>query len=237
MSDATITGLLSDRQSSYRITIRSEKNPVPAKISPMSYNPQRALAALAAFQQSTGLRDFPWEKASGVGEGTLRRFRNKDNRSMSHETYERLAGGATQLLGRPVSAAEFRDFDVSPPVPISLRLGEGAVLFALDKPSGFAASPPDFTGDSAAIVEGMAGKPLFCPGDVLFCGREQRELQSFIGKEAVVQIKDGPRLLRRLLQGSRRGRYHLLGISDSTPMLEDQAIAWAAHIEWVRRAA
>ena len=87
-----------------------------------------------------------------------------------------------------------------------------------------------------AIVEGMAGKPLFCAGDVLFIGREIRELETFIGKEAVVQIKDGPRLVRRVLHGTRRGRYHLLGISDATPPLEDQAIAAAAHIEWVRRA-
>ena len=205
-------------------------------VSAMSYDARRALAALAAFQQSTGLRDFPWEKASGVGEGTLRRFRRKDNRSMSHETYERLATGASKLLGRRVSAAEFRDNDIRPPVPVSLRLSEGAVLLALDKPSESAAAPPDFTAGSAAIVEGMAGKPLFCAGDVLFCGREIRELETFIGKEAVVQIKDGPRLVRRVLNGTRRGRYHLLGISDATPPLEDQAIAAAAHIEWVRRA-
>jgi hypothetical protein len=202
----------------------------------MSYDPRRAIAALAAFQRSTGLRDFPWEKASGVGEGTLRRFRRKDNRSMSHETYERLATGASALLGRMVTAAEFRDYDVSPPVPISLRLSEGAVLLALDKPSEFAPAPPGFTAGSAAIVEGMAGKPLFCAGDVLFCGREVSELHKFIGKEAAVQIKNGPHLVRRVLPGTRRGRYHLLGISDATPALEDQAIASAAHIEWVRRA-
>ena len=75
----------------------------------MAFDRDKALAALAAFQQSTGLRDFPWEEASGVGSGTLRKFRNTEGRSLNSSTYAKLAEGASRRLNRQVSARELQE--------------------------------------------------------------------------------------------------------------------------------
>ena len=73
----------------------------------VAYDKSRALAALDSFQDSTGLKDGPWEAASGVGGGTLRKFRSDPNRSMTMATYAKLAAGASRLLNRTVSPLEF----------------------------------------------------------------------------------------------------------------------------------
>lgn len=74
----------------------------------MAYEKEKAVAALSAFQDFTGLKDDPWEKASDVGEGTLRRFRTGPTRSLRSETYEKLATGATKLTGQNFTAAQLR---------------------------------------------------------------------------------------------------------------------------------
>lgn len=74
---------------------------------PMSYDPEQARSALAAFKKSTGLKDAPWEKASGVGSGTIRKFEKGPNQSMGPATYSKLAVGASELLGRRVLVSEF----------------------------------------------------------------------------------------------------------------------------------
>ena len=73
----------------------------------MAYDKTRALVALAAFQEVNSLRDAPWERAAGVGGGTLRKFRELPERSMTMATYAKLAEGASRLLKRPVSTTEF----------------------------------------------------------------------------------------------------------------------------------
>ena len=100
----------------------------------MAYDKRKATAALAAFQQSTGLKDFPWERASGVGEGTLRKFRSGSARSMSDETYERLAAGASDLLGRKIAPARLRPgpvADVELPIRSYVGAGDEVVVVVL----------------------------------------------------------------------------------------------------------
>lgn len=74
---------------------------------PMAYDKTRALAALADFQRSNDLKDARWERASGVGGGTLRKFRDTPGRSLNSSTYAKLASGASTLLNRPVTMSEF----------------------------------------------------------------------------------------------------------------------------------
>jgi phage repressor protein C with HTH and peptisase S24 domain len=71
----------------------------------MAYDREKAVAALAAFQQFTGLKDDPWEKASDVGERTLDRFRKGKTRTLRIDTYDKLAAGATKLKGVNFQAA------------------------------------------------------------------------------------------------------------------------------------
>lgn len=203
----------------------------------MTYDWRKARAALASFQAETGLQDFPWEKASGVGEGTLRRFRKGQNRSMGPSTYAKLATGAAQLLGRPVNPAQLRgEASLLRLVDVLGKVGAGAQVlpFAADGPIDQVEAPPRFEDGVALIVEGDSGAPMFHDGDVLFIGAGRRDVSAFIGKVAVVQVKGGPRLVKVILRG-RKGTYDLLSINPAAGVLTDQPIAEVAAIEWIHR--
>ena len=122
-----IAGEISGCQSYNRISLRSDIDPASCINLSMAYDSRRARAALAAFQVATGLQDFPWEKASSVGEGTLRRFRSGSSRSMGPITYDKLAAGASGLLGRPVTSAELRgEISLLRRVAVANFVGPGA---------------------------------------------------------------------------------------------------------------
>jgi phage repressor protein C with HTH and peptisase S24 domain len=79
----------------------------------MDFDAQRRREALHAFMQRTGLKKTPWETASDLGEGTLRKFLEStaDDRSLTDRTYSMLAEGASKLLERRVSIAELQGGD------------------------------------------------------------------------------------------------------------------------------
>lgn len=70
----------------------------------MVYDRAKFVSALAAFQEFTGLKDDPWEKASGVGERTLSRFREGKTQTLRITTLEKLAEGAAKLTGKTLRA-------------------------------------------------------------------------------------------------------------------------------------
>lgn len=107
----------------------------------MAYERDKALAALAAFQKFTGLKDDPWEKAASVGEGTLRRFRNGRTNSLQTATYDKLAAGASQLKGQQFTAAHIRG-------EIALPLA-GDDVPDIDLAAGFAEASTPFAGGPA----------------------------------------------------------------------------------------
>ena len=205
----------------------------------MTYDSRTARAALMAFQTSTGLQDFPWEKAAGVGEGTLRQFRNGKSRSLSAATYAKLAAAASEILGATITSAQLRgEASLLRRVAVAGKIGAGAQVFhiegdgaidQLEAPPGFDAA----TG-TALIVEGESGAPLFEPGDVLFIGPGRKDVASFVGKVVAVQVKNGPRLVKRLLRG-RKGLYDLMSINPASGVLTDQAVVEVAAIQWIHR--
>ena len=89
----------------------------------MAYDPDLARAALAAFKKSTGLKDAPWEKASKVGSGAIRKFEHGPNRSLSAETYAKLAAGASRILGRTITVADFSPQAGLLPLPRDMHAG------------------------------------------------------------------------------------------------------------------
>lgn len=115
------------------MTVRADFDPAAGTIRPMAYDPAKARAALAAFQESTRLKDYPWEKASGLGEGTLRQFRNNPTRSFNSSTYSKLAAGAAKILKRSVKVADLQ--------PAEEDETQGTLPIAL--PERPRASPPE----------------------------------------------------------------------------------------------
>lgn len=102
---------------------------------------------------------------------------------------------------------------------------EGAVLEGIDPPPGIAAP-------NAAVIVGDSQYPLQ-DGWIVFYGREHDGIsESAIGKLSIVQIKDGPKLLKTLKRGPRKGLWRLE--SWNAPPIEGVKIDWAAKVEDIR---
>lgn len=203
----------------------------------MPYDAEQARAALAAFQASTGLRDFPWEKAAGVAERVLWKFRDGQTASLSRGTYAKLAAGASRLLGRPVSEAELRG-EIPPQrlVGIAWVVGTGGAVLPLprldvrDTPI-----PPGLDGCRAIRISGDAGAPMFESGDVIFVAATESPLERHVGRVAIVKVKDGAQLLKRVLRGTRRDRFDLVGVGHGGEALGDQELEHVEPIRWIMR--
>lgn len=91
-------------------------------------------------------------------------------------------------------------------------------------------------GDPIAVrVRGGSMEPAYRPGDVLVCSRHPAiDAEAFIGRDCVVLLESGEGCVKRVVPGSRPGRFNLL--SYAAPPINDATLAWAAPILWVRRA-
>ncbi|MCX7366739.1 MAG: hypothetical protein NTV97_33670 [Alphaproteobacteria bacterium] len=204
----------------------------------MAYDKTKTLAALDRFQRATGLKDFPWEIASELGEGTLRRFRTSPNRSMRTETYEKLAAGASKLLERKITAAEIRgEADMIALVPVRSFVGAGDEITPIDgdEPIDWVQAPPGMEEAEATEVRGRSMIPLYHDRDLLFHRRMETDPARFRDEVVVAQVKNGKRYVKLLQPGTRRGRFRLVSINPSFAPLEDQQLDWIGPIEWVHK--
>jgi phage repressor protein C with HTH and peptisase S24 domain len=96
---------------------------------------EKRRAALRSFMEANKLKATPWELASEIGEGTVRKFLNGTTARLEEPTYISLAKGASELLKKPVSV-------------IALMQQEGTVI-----------SSPDTEGEESdfqnPLVEGV----------------------------------------------------------------------------------
>lgn len=128
---------------------------------------------------------------------------------------EKRTGGRSQALivGKVGAGAEIH------------RLEEGVVLASIEPPSG--------VGDcNAAEIEGDSMHPLQ-DGWLIFYGEEHRGIpDECVGKLCVLQVKDGPTLLKTLKRGTRKGFWRLE--SWNAPAREDVKVEWAAKVIDIR---
>jgi phage repressor protein C with HTH and peptisase S24 domain len=77
----------------------------------MDFSPDQRRRALEWFMKNAHLNPTKWEKASGVGDGTLRKFLGgkKGEGTLTDRTYARLQRGAEELLNRPVTLSELQN--------------------------------------------------------------------------------------------------------------------------------
>lgn len=204
----------------------------------MPYDNRKAIAALDRFKKAAKLKDFPWEKASGLGEGTLRKFRTGANRSMSTETYEKLAAGASKLGGRTFTAAEIRgEVELLIQVPVSSFVGAGDEIIPIDGdgPVDWVPAPPGMGEAEATEVRGRSMIPLYHDRDLLFHRRLETDPARFRDEVVVAQVRNGKRYVKLLQIGTRRNRFRLLSINPTFAPLEDQQLDWIGPIEWVHK--
>lgn len=103
----------------------------------------------------------------------------------------------------------------------------------------YTASPPGFERDkgAAVIVRGESMRPIYDPGDMLFFRHRRRPPatpKELPIRPVIVQVAGGTLYVKKLLPGTKKGRFHLLSINPLTPPLQDQPVESFAYIEWVK---
>lgn len=205
----------------------------------MPFDPEQRRNALRAFINIHSLKILPWTHEAGLSEATLRGFLAGRTRTLSDETYVLLAEAASEKIARKVSPGELRGeqpMRVEVPVRHFVGAGDEVHIFEDDDPIDYTEAPIGYAKGSAAIVRGESMRPTFDPGDLLFF-KEREDPPPFKDlppRPVIVQILDGPLLVKKLLPGTRRQRYHLLSVNPLTPVLQDQHVESIARIGWIK---
>jgi transcriptional regulator with XRE-family HTH domain len=106
-----------------------------------------------------------------------------------------------------------------------IRFDEGTVLAGIEAPAGVDAP-------NVAEISGDSQYPLQ-EGWLIFYGPEHQGVaEDCMGKLCVVQVKDGPTLLKTVKRGTRRGLFRLE--SWNAPPREDVKLVWAARVIDIR---
>ncbi|GJE77751.1 S24 family peptidase [Methylorubrum suomiense] len=77
-------------------------------------------------------------------------------------------------------------------------------------------------------VSGNSGYPKYDEDDVVLCSKHGENPERLVGAYAAVITKTGDRYLKRILQGSKKGAYHLE--SFNAPLIMDARLRWASGI-------
>jgi phage repressor protein C with HTH and peptisase S24 domain len=202
-----------------------------------SYDAEQRRRVLQTFIDRNKLKVQTWTNASGLSESVVRHFLSGITDSMGDRTYTKLAIGATKLLEREITAAALRgEAPPVPTVPIFHYVGAGDEIHIVEgsEPMDWTEAPPGYEKGGAGIVRGDSMRPLFENADVLFWRHLEPPPAQVPRRAVVVKVKDGPLFVKKLLPGTRKGRYHLVSVNPITPVLEDQPVEAIARIGWVK---
>lgn len=97
----------------------------------------------------------------------------------------------------------------------------------------------DFDGaDPIGIeVRGTSMMPVYRPGDVLIGSRRRgADIDGFLHRDCIVRTENDEGYLKIISRGSKPGLYTLESYNRAFEPMEDVRLAWAAPVEWVRRA-
>lgn len=117
-------------------------------------------------------------------------------------------------------------------VPVVGVITEGETLFLGDGDLGRVAPPPGTEGTHAIQIRTDALWPRFQPGDTVFFRPASTIAPECIGRDCVIQTAGGRVYIRRILNGSKPGRYRLA--SYHAPDIEDVEVLWASCVVWIK---
>lgn len=104
----------------------------------------------------------------------------------------------------------------------SEQLAEGDNLYEIAVPF------PVEDGIIAFRVVGTSGYPKFDPDDIILVSKYGENPERLVGHYAAVATGKGDRYLKRILQGSKKGHFHLE--SYNAPLISDVRLKWASGI-------
>lgn len=195
---------------------------------------ERLRKALRDFMTGRNLVRTTWCKAAGVSESSVRWFLSGRTRSLNDATYRKLAANQNVPIAvlRGEEAGE-RD------IPIRSYVGAGAeiVPFQGDEAVDYVTVPAGLAPlvGGGYRVKGDSMVPMFHDGDVIFPEPHPAPPEKRIGSVVIADLKDGRRLVKKLIRGSKRGRYTLLSVNPAEPAFEDQIVVSVAALPWVNR--
>lgn len=97
-------------------------------------------------------------------------------------------------------------------------------------------APPGETDVVAVRVRGDSMEPMYKDGYILYSrGPSGVPVDSCLGEDCLVQLRNGAAYLKTLRRGSEPGKYTLKSYNQAVEPIENVEIEWAAPIEWVRR--
>lgn len=106
---------------------------------------------------------------------------------------------------------------------------EGATL-------GHAPRPPGFGLNGVALQVRGDSMPGVAEDDWLIYYDERFEAPSedMIGQLCVVQIEDGPVLVKRIYHGGEEGKFDLVSSASSYEPIRNAQVQWIAKVEWIK---
>jgi hypothetical protein len=88
----------------------------------------------------------------------------------------------------------------------------------------------------ALQIRGDSMFPVYRNGDYLICERKfGPDFRSLVNLDCVVKTKAGEGFVKKLLKGSKVGRFNLKSYNVGFDEIRDVEIEWAAPIQWVKR--
>jgi hypothetical protein len=125
----------------------------------------------------------------------------------------------------------------APTVKVEHYIGAGDEIHLLPDASALdeIVAPPGFEDGAAGIIRGDSMRPAFDEGDIPVWRVKQPPPQRDLPRRAVVvEVADGRLFLKKMLPGSRKGRFHLISVNPVTAPLLDQEVTAFARIGWVK---
>jgi transcriptional regulator with XRE-family HTH domain len=183
---------------------------------------------IKALRKELGLTQIDFAAAIEATQSAVSKWERRDE-TPSDAHVERIAA----LTGTTAGYIRYGEAYQRRHVPVIGYVGAGGALFPLDEgaaPLDGLAVPSLVPHDAVAVVvRGNVLFPEIDDGTVLVYGRETPfEEAACLGKRCIVEVKDGPCLVKRMVRGSAFARYTLL--ATSAPPLTDVEIVWAVPI-------
>lgn len=198
---------------------------------------REALRQAVERQKDRGFTLDEWSNKAGLSRSTVRQYLAGQSKSMSCETYDRLA------LAAGCTILELLEVERSSPltVPVSGYLGVGSEvagfseIISTEKDQHVDALPRLDFPQCAIVTAGEYCSPRFNHGDVVYYRNVASPPSELFGQECVAQLDDGRIFIRTLLQGRGKDRFSL--VSSKLPVITDVGLQWVKPITWVARKA